>query len=251
MAHAYLLYGDKGLGKALFASAFANLMLCATPIETNDSSRPVRIACQQCANCLQSASGHHPDIIHIRPEDGSKNIKIEQIRLLSEFVIRSSHSGGAKIAIINEAHLLNTNAANALLKTLEEPNHNTFLFLVSDYPGRLMATIRSRCQQLPFTKPKKEMASKWLHGILGEGNTDIFLAASMDRPLIALQYAESDSLLHRQQFLQSLCDIKLDKGSIQSSLTLSSKIGEVEVLQHFAESLSTLIKYMLTEGSEN
>lgn len=251
MAHAYLFYGDKGLGKSLFASAFANLMLCATPLETNDDPRSVRIACKQCSNCLQSASGHHPDIIHIKPEDGSKNIKIEQIRLLSEFVIRSSHSGGAKIAIINEAHLLNSNAANALLKTLEEPNHNTFLFLISDYPGRLMATIRSRCQQLAFAKPAKEVASKWLHSILGEGNTDTFLTASMDRPLIALQYAESDALSHRQQFLQSLCDIKLGSGSIQSSQGLSSKIGEAEVLQHFAESLSTLIKYLLTDVSES
>lgn len=251
LAHAYLFSGNKGLGKAIFVNAFANLMLCLAPISTNSVSSPCRIACGECTNCKKGGPSYHPDIMQIETDEGSKNIKIEQIRSLSDFVIRSSHSGGAKVAIIHSAHLLNGNAANALLKTLEEPSNNTYLFLITDYPGRLMATIRSRCQKLHFANPEPELASTWLHGILGEGNIDSLLSASGNSPLIALQLAAGDSLSSRQQFLQSLGEIKQGRGSIQASLSLASSLGEAEVLQHFSASLSTLIRYSLTGKQEN
>ncbi len=252
LAHAYLFSGNKGLGKGLFAKAFANLMLCQEPLESSTTSLTYPVPCGHCTNCRKGGSDHHPDIIEIEPEEGSKNIKIDQIRSLSDFVIRSSHAGGAKVAIIHSAHLLNGNAANALLKTLEEPNNNTHVFLITDFPGRLIATIRSRCQRLDFANPDHDLAANWLHQILGEGNIEALLKASNNSPLIALQLAEGDSLQFRQQFLQSICAIQLGRSSIQSSLLLASKIGESEVLQHFAAFLTTLTKYTLTgiQGSE-
>ncbi len=246
LAHAYLFSGKKGLGKFLFVQAFANFMLCLSPVIDKNNSSACRLACGQCTNCRKGGGAAHPDIFRIEPEEGSNNIKIEQIRALSEFVTRSSHSGAAKIAIIQDAHLLNRSAANALLNTLEEPNNNTHLFLVSGLPGRLIATVRSRCQKLHFDAPKNEQASNWLHGVLGDGNINALLSASKHCPLTALQLAEGDSLQLQQQFLQCLCDIKQGRVSIQSSLALTAKIGESEVLQHFAAFLTTLTKYSVT-----
>ena len=253
LAHAYLLSGCEGLGKSLFADGFARYVLCKRPIAQNAAAglTDTAVACGSCNNCLKGGVGNHPDILTIEPEEGSKNIKIDQIRWLSEFVIRSSHSGGAKVVIIQGAHLLNANAANALLKTLEEPNDNTHVFLVSDHPGRLVATIRSRCQKLAFQVPNADIAASWLQTIIGEGNITSILEASDMRPLIALQLAEGDSLQDRAQFLQSICDVKAGKKSIQQVLSLVAKNGESEVLQHFSTFLSKLTKYSLTGIIDN
>lgn len=248
LAHAYLFSGSEGLGKSLFADGFARTMLCLNPVPHDAGSGLAEslVACGTCTNCLKCGAGNHPDILKIEVEEGSKNIKIDQIRWLSEFVIRSSHSGGAKVAIIADAHLLNANAANALLKTLEEPNDNTHVILVSDHPGRLVATIRSRCQKLPFQAPCAEIATSWLQTFIGDRNVDSILEASDMRPLAALKLAEGDSLQARAQFLQGICDVKTGKKSIQQVLALIAKNGESEVLQHFSAFLSKLTKYSLT-----
>lgn len=253
LAHAYLFSGSEGLGKSHFADSFAKYALCSNPVAQSAAGglADTLVACDTCPNCLKGGVGNHPDILKIEPEEGSKNIKIDQIRWLSEFVIRSSHSGGAKIVIIADAHLLNANAANALLKTLEEPNDNTHVFLVSDHPGRLVATIRSRCQKLAFQTPSVDIAAPWLQSITGAANVDSILEASDMRPLIALQLAEGDSLQERAQFLQSICDVKTGKKSIQQVLGLIAKNGESEVLQHFSAFLSKLTKYSLTGIAEN
>lgn len=253
LAHAYLFSGSEGLGKALFANSFARYVLCSNPITSSAPAdlTETNLACNSCPNCLQSGVGSHPDILIIEAEEGSKSIKIDQIRLLSEFVIRSSHAGGAKIAIIQNAHLLNANAANALLKTLEEPNKNTHVFLVSDYPGRLVATIRSRCQKIAFQVPNTDLVTPWLQSIIETGNVESILEASEMRPLVALQLLEGDSLQKREQFMQSICDIKTGRKPIQQVLTLIAKDEESEVLQHLSTFLSKLTKYSLTGFIEN
>ncbi|MBL4582830.1 MAG: DNA polymerase III subunit delta' [Gammaproteobacteria bacterium] len=253
LAHAYLFSGSEGLGKSLFAKSFANYALCLNPIAQDAAGglADTMIACGTCSNCLKGGLGNHPDILIIEPEEGSKGIKIDQIRWLSEFVIRSSHSGGAKMVIIQSAHLLNANAANALLKTLEEPNDNTHVILVSDHPGRLVATIRSRCQKVAFQAPSADIAADWLQAIIGTGNTDLLLNASDMRPLIALRLAEGDSLQARAQFLQGICDVKTGKKSPQQVLALIAKNSESEVLQHFSVFLSKLTKYSLTGIIDN
>lgn len=248
LAHAYLVSGTAGLGKALFAHSFANYAICSDPV-TGDQGASV--ACGECSNCSKSVAGSHPDYYRVAPEEGSKNIKIDQIRLLSEFVIRSSHSGGAKIAVIEEAHLLNANAANALLKTLEEPNQNTHLLLVSDHPGRLVATIRSRCQKLAFQIPSRGETESWLKSFMGGTSTEAVIQASDGRPLIALELMEGDSLQERNQLLQSLSGLQHGKKSISQVISQASKIGESEVLRYLSAFLAKLIKYNLTGVDED
>lgn len=244
LAHAYLFYGNKELGKSLFATRFAHYMLCQN--KSNDEA-----ACGSCANCKQGGADYHPDILEIAPEEGSKDIKIDQIRALSEFAIRTSHTGSAKIIIIHQAHRLNGNAANALLKTLEEPGHDTYLFLVSDMPGRLVPTIRSRCQQLSFPAPSHQQASDWLHAILGNSaGIDELLNATENNPIQALQLVGGDQLQTKQQFLASLSDLALGKVSIQFVLSLTTKIGELEILRYLSSTSSTLVKCLLSNEKE-
>lgn len=238
LAHAYLVCGESGLGKTMFVSAFAHFMLCRTPHQ--------QVACGECPNCLMGGKHSHPDIWQIGPEEGSKDIKIEQIRFLSEFAIRTSHSGGAKVVIITQAHRLNANAANALLKTLEEPPNNTYLFLVSDLAGRMLPTIRSRCQRLFFSAPSKSEASQWLQVKLGLEDIDKLLLASRNRPLLALELAATGALEHRQEFLAKLGELARGQSSIDKLVNLSGKIGEITALGYLAATSTILIKCMLT-----
>jgi DNA polymerase-3 subunit delta' len=241
LAHAHLLCGENGLGKQFFAAAFARYMLC--------SQKTGKAACGECRNCLLSGtlqSSRHPDIMTIAPEAGSKIIKIEQIRTLGAFVSRSSHSGSHKIIVINHAHRLNGNAANALLKTLEEPTAATYLFLVTDLPGSLPATIRSRCQRLLFTAATHEIASSWLAGKVDPSEIDTLLALTHCRPLLALDYADAGLLQSRQEFLGNLGAVLQRQTSIQSVVKLAGKLGETSVLGYLSATSSILIKYLLT-----
>ncbi|PCJ26056.1 MAG: DNA polymerase III subunit delta' [SAR86 cluster bacterium] len=241
LAHAYLFQGNVDLGKSAFVSALAHTILC--------QNRSGVLACGECKNCKQGGANYHPDIFEIAPEEGSKDIKIGQIRDLSEFVLRTSHSGAAKIAIIYNAHRLNANAANALLKTLEEPGNETYLFLVTDLPGRLVATIRSRCQKINFPAPTRSQAGEWLNGILGKSTSfDELLNAVDNNPIRALQIADGDQLKTSQQFVSGLCDLASGQVSIQFVLGLIAKTEEVDALQHLASTSSILIKRLLTNS---
>jgi len=239
MAHAHLLSGEQGLGKKAFARDFARLMLCQNPVGQQ--------ACGTCVTCRQGGAHYHPDIFLLEVEEGSKEIKIQQVRAVSEFALRSSHAGGAKIVLIYDAHRLNGNAANALLKTLEEPSSSTYLFLVSDLPGRLLPTIRSRCQKLAFPLPSREHANAWLHNFLSDSETDELLRASGNRPLRALELSGSDELQVQREFIDGLSKLASGNISLQSLLARSLKTGESRVLRYLSQTSSILIKYLLSD----
>ena len=246
LAHSYLFAGSAGLGKRLFAEQFARYLLCSNP-ESNT-------ACNSCNNCILGKDGSHPDLLQLEPEDGARDIKIDQIRTLSDFVVRTSHSGGARIAIVDRAHQMNVNAANALLKTLEEPTDATYLILLSDSPGSLSATIRSRCQRLKFSIPSLDLASDWLIQTLRtqQGNDPDadpikLLAASNNRPLFALELVGNGGMETRQDYINSLCDLQLGKQTIQAVLNLSLKIGESAAIGHFLTASTILMKSLISD----
>ena len=108
------------------------------------------------------AKNQHPDLHRIRPEGTSRAVKVEQIREASEFLSMTSHAGGPKIVIIEQSHQMNASAANALLKTLEEPNPDSYLLLVTESVSSMMPTIKSRCQRLQFEVPRFEDSLEWL-----------------------------------------------------------------------------------------
>ena len=104
----------------------------------------------------------HPDLHWLHPEEDKETISVDQVRDVIDIFTLTAHRGGAKVAIVEPAEALTTAAANALLKTLEEPSPGSYLLLLSHQPGRLAATVRSRCQHLALRAPATERVATWL-----------------------------------------------------------------------------------------
>lgn len=148
--HAWLLCGPEGVGKATFAYRAARRLLGAA----NDPSRGMLGARPDDPVCRLVSAQAHPDLLVLerRVENGKtkKAISVDQARDLPEFFAKSPSQAKHRVAIIDTADDLNINAANALLKILEEPPERGVVFLITHAPGRLLATIRSRCRRLAF-----------------------------------------------------------------------------------------------------
>jgi DNA polymerase III subunit delta' len=138
---------------------------------------------------LQTDRELHPDWISVRPSDESRQIRIEQVRELGQELALTSHQGGYKVGVVSPADVLNRFAANALLKTLEEPPQRTVLILVATQPSRLPATILSRCQRVRVSAPSRAEAVSWLESTRGKGDWNAVLDILGEAPMLA---AESD-----------------------------------------------------------
>jgi DNA polymerase-3 subunit delta' len=175
LPHALLVAGAAGMGKRDLAQALAARLLCTAPDAAG-------FACGRCRGCVLSAAGSHPDRVHVTLEardDGKlrSEITVEQIRGLSQHLSMTPQLGGVQVALIDPADAMNVSAANALLKTLEEPSSNTVMILVSDQPSRLPATIRSRCQRVDARFPSRPAAMAWLDS---KGVTSTDAARALD-----------------------------------------------------------------------
>jgi len=195
LPHALLFNGPPGIGKHRLAEALATRMLCQSPEASG-------LACGQCHACQLMAAATHPDLFRLHPEESSKLIRIDQIRQLIENLSLSAHYGGYRVVLIQPAEVMNSAAANSLLKTLEEPPSNTVIILVSAQPALLPATIRSRCQQVRLAVPPQAAARNWLQQQMPtEGDVDHLLALSYGAPLAACALAQAETLPQRQQMI--------------------------------------------------
>lgn len=140
LGHAFLFRGPAGVGKKRAALTFASYINCLSPIN-HDS-------CGQCKSCLKFKSGNHPDL-HIIEPDGAA-IKINQIRALKQTLAFPPFEARYRVVILTETSTMRREAANSLLKTLEEPPENTILIMTADAAGEILPTIESRCQEIPF-----------------------------------------------------------------------------------------------------
>ena len=165
LAHAWLLQGTQGIGKHLLAEYLAQLMLCAAPSQDQP--------CGQCRSCQLIAAGTHPDKVVLEPEEAGKPIKIDAVRELVSQLQLTPQVAKRKMVLIDPAEAMNVNAANALLKTLEEPPGAAILLLISHAPGRLLATIRSRCQKLQIASPAQDSLMTWLQQQTGKGADEV------------------------------------------------------------------------------
>jgi DNA polymerase-3 subunit delta' len=191
LAHACLLTGPQWLGKFELATQMAKALLCSQPLQ--------REACGACRSCQLFASGAHPDFRLLTFEVNSKTDKlrnelvIEQVRDLNAAMQLTHGISPRKVAMIYPAESMNRNAANALLKTLEEPPGDVVLLLVAHDPSRLPATIRSRCQAIHVRLPDEPAALQWLVQTKGADSAaaTAALRAAASRPLLAWQLLSS------------------------------------------------------------
>lgn len=198
LPHAWLLSGRDGLGKTRFAHALAQALLCHQNIAADE--RDNAQACRQCPACHQFMAGTHPDFMSLAVPEDKTIIRVNEMR---EFIQRLQLSSGyaqGRVGIVMQAEAMNASAANALLKTLEEPPANTWLFLVSAHPSRLPATIRSRCQFLGFCPPATDVASQWLEQQQPGAAQELVFAQGA--PLLALQRLASEAGASRQRWEQ-------------------------------------------------
>lgn len=193
LPQAILLHGQAGIGKLDFALELAQAVLCEADLFTV-GPKP----CKECQACRWFETANHPDWITLVPplyqhklphadlegmpkseadapeerEEGDSKkesafIKVEQVRLAIEAINVGTHRGGKRVVLIYPLEGLRTEAANTLLKSLEEPNEQTIFILVSDRLDRVLPTIRSRCQLIALPKPRREEGLQWLQNNLG------------------------------------------------------------------------------------
>ena len=208
LAHALLLTGSRECGKKDFAEAIAQRLLCQG-VEKRQypqgfNQQPPEMACGQCKSCHVFRAKSHPDYKSIALIEGKKDISIEQIRALSRFLELSCSYGKMTIAIINDAERMNEQAANSLLKTLEEPPPARLIILVSSQTHQLAATLRSRCQTINFPLPPHAMALAWLNTHTLQNSAENLLSIASGRPLLAKQLDNGDLLQQRLQCLNDL-----------------------------------------------
>jgi len=207
LPHAFLFNGLKGNGKLHFAKCLVEFLLC----ERKQGSQ----ACGECKQCKLIYAQTHTDFRLTEPEEGSAVIKVDAIRSLVEFFTLSSLQGGSKITILCPAEALNHNAANALLKTLEEPAGQSIIILISHSAGKLLPTIRSRCQVVDFDTPNQQQAYEWLKSNLSRGGgaappeADIaaLLSLSSNAPLRAKEYYEINALVENNLMLDEMASL--------------------------------------------
>ena len=200
LPHALLLWGPPGIGKLRLATALAQAVLCAAPRDTG-------AACGTCRPCVLFQAHTAPDFHNIAPAEEKSVIAVDQVRELIHFMSMKSHQGGYKVAVLAPAEAMNINAANSLLKTLEEPTPHTVLILVSARPAQLTATVRSRCQAIALGVPTPEHAAAWLAGQLPpeqRAQVDALLAIANGAPLAALALAAGDALAQRRDLFSAL-----------------------------------------------
>ncbi len=205
LPHALLFTGMAGIGKRHLALTFAQTLLCEQP--TADG------ACGGCRSCTLFSAGSHPDIALVEPAEEGKGIDVQQVRDLGSFQSLTGQYGSRRVVVINPADRLNVNAANALLKTLEEPTEGTILLLVTARPSKLLATVRSRCQQVALTPAAPVQAGEWLQSRIGDvADAGHLLAMSGGAPLAALALAEGDELALRDELFAALEQLAAGSG---------------------------------------
>lgn len=213
MPHALLLAGPSGLGKRIFLDRLVRSLLCQAPVDGD--------ACGQCRACKLLDAGTHPDRIDVgleineRTRKPRKEIVVSQVRDLSARLAMASQLGGWQVASIDPADGMNASAANALLKTLEEPTSASLLVLVADAPWRLAATIRSRCQRVDFRVPSNEQALPWLEAT-GVAHASAALEAANGNPGLAREWAEQGVLDERQQVQSDLVALAQGRSDVYS-----------------------------------
>lgn len=250
LPHAIMLSGVAGTGKTVFADSLANLVLCEQAY-SNNSGQQGPSPCGICKNCKLVEAEAHPDIRYFSPEEKSTVVKVDQIRGLNEYIAKSSQQGGYKVAIIHPAEAMNHNAANALLKSLEEPSQKSLIILIVDQPGRMLATIRSRCQVIDFPLPSYSQSMGWLKQMLPDSSFyEDLLELAAGSPIKAYQMSESEAVAQKQSMIADLAKVLKREVTVVSVAGKWQKYELQIVLAWNVTWVQQLIRYAMTKDTQ-
>ena len=233
LPHAIMLTGSPGIGVERIANAMAQRLLCTAELS--------KYACGSCKGCQLMMAGNHPDLSILEPAEQGKAILIDQVRELMGKLSKTAQQGGWKVALIAPEETMNISASNALLKSLEEPQGQTLLILLSYRPSLVSATIRSRCQVEALPLPDSAQASRWLAEVSGDQPlAEQTLEIAGGRPLLALDYMQGDSLQQRQAFEVTVEQVRRGDLSPVDAAQQCHKLNSDQLLDWFINYLHRL-----------
>lgn len=249
LGHGLLFYGKKGSGKHAFTQQFLSWVLCL--------NKQPYAACGECSSCQWLKSDTHPNYVYISTDDDNKKqnakIKIEKIRDLQPFVQQTVD--GWRVIVIEPAEALNMAAANALLKTLEEPGERTLLLLVADHYLKLPATIRSRLQHFALDRIAPELGQNYLHQHLPASQSaqiPLLMNLANQMPLQALALAQMDWIQRRAEFLQDWTKLVTQKSMpMQYASKWNKELTFTDFMQMFEYLLSDIVCVKLNQSVKN
>lgn len=249
MPHAVLLKGAQGIGKLDLALNFAQSLLCQHPQDAG-------LACGHCDACRWFEQDSHPDFRLIQPDalaaadeedlpssgkKPSREISVDQIRDLSGFANLSAHCAGYRIVVVYPAESMNTNAANSLLKTLEEPTESLLFLLVTHKPQQMLPTILSRCLAFAVPTPSPEVGVAWLRE-QGLKQPEQALAQTGFAPLQALLWSESGEGAEERAILLDAVrqPSRLDALALAERLQRGIPVHIIHCLQQWSHDLAAI-----------
>ncbi len=235
------------MGKARFARQLAASLLC-------EQSQADGLACGKCRQCLLLAAGNHPDLRLLVPEEGKTQIGIDAVRELVAGNTLSVGEGAYRVFIIDPADSMGRAAANALLKTLEEPIEGTLIILLSARADRLPVTIRSRCQSLRFSLPTEQEAIAWLecNSQLTPEDAVQLLRLANGAPLRVPALIENGELGRHNRLLKDFVAIATGESSAVSLGEAWLKDHELASLLRYVNSwLAAMIRQKMTHSAED
>lgn len=240
-AHAYLLHGPAGIGKRALAERLRALLLCHAPVALE--------ACGQCKGCHLLAAGTHPDDFVLEPEEVDKAIRVDQVRELVSFVVQTAQLGGRKVVLLEPVEAMNLNAANALLKSLEEPSGDTVLLLVSHQPSRLLPTVKSRCVQQACPLPSAGESLLWLRSALADvedAQVQDLLQLAGGSPLEAVRLHGQGVLAQRAQVVDGVKKLIKQQIGVSQLAESWNAVPLILLFDWFCDWAQLMLRYQMT-----
>lgn len=224
ISHSYMFIGQAGVGKTLFAKEFAKMILCQ-----DNNNKP----CNKCKSCMELENNNNPDFILIQPEDDK--IKIEQIRNLQSKILEKPIISNRKVYIIKEADTMTQEAANCLLKTLEEPPEYITIILIGTNESMFLNTIRSRCTKILFNKIDDDTLKEFLEKNYGFKNITNNMLKVFDGSI-----AKAISINEKAEMYEEIESVFLNI----EKLSLLDVLNKIECLYKNKEDIYEILDYI-------
>lgn len=236
LPHAYIFRGPGGVGKSLFARGLAAAVNCRSEDQVE--------ACGSCSSCRKFGSMNHPDFQVVKPDKGA--IKIDQIRKLTKDLGYAPFESTMRIIVLEDVHTMRAEAANSLLKTLEEPPPDNLLILTADSSRQILSTLTSRCQVIPFTSLSLEQTTDILvqQGIERE-TAHLFSRLSEGSPGRSLMLHKKDMIALLEETIVILSNRTIDPDRDVSDILILA--GKLAGLKEDLPTLFGLLKLWLRD----